>query len=60
MKIGLPLTLTFAGGIKLFMPYYVYILKCSDEQYYYGYTCPSQKSNSYLIIKVCETSLYFF
>ncbi len=36
--IGLPLTLTFAGGIKLSMPYYVYILKCSDGQYYYGYT----------------------
>ncbi len=34
----LPLTLTFVGGIKLSMPYYVYILKCSDGQFYYGYT----------------------
>ena len=33
-----PLTLTFDCGIKLFIPYYVYIFKYSDEKYYYGYT----------------------
>ncbi len=38
MMICLPLTLSFASGIKLSMPYYVYILKCSDGQYYYVYT----------------------
>ncbi len=30
------LTLTFAGGIKLSMHYYVYILKCSDGRYSYS------------------------